>query len=630
MGRFSARRAVAERLHRHGRVAYAQAGVAVLMLFALALSACGGPSTSVAGLAKNQVFVWPYANAVDTMTGTTEGEVLDPALISLSADIGSVSMLYTGLVTFDSGLRVAPDAALKWDVDPSATIYTFHLRHDMHFNDGKALTADDFAYSIDRALDPTLCTVLDANTYGPDPKGSGACNATPSPDGAALVAANYLGNILGASKRLAGSGGADQTLVARGDDAQHGLNVLDQYTLRIRLAAPAAYFLEALTYPTSFPVERSLVEKYPGGKWVDHLNEGGCSGPFQVQSYGGGKQMTFVPNPAWSATWGKHLTLTEVDRPLLQSADDEYAKYQTGQYDYTDVPGKQYQFARGQDDFSEVPTLLTQYFGLNLNKAPFTSTSVRQAFDLALNKQLLVDRIFNGGAIPTNHIVPNGMPGYNATLKNPPPDGTQSLTGNQDAAVKLIQDAAKPCTSGALPVPDYCAYISGAQKKPIKIWYNGGSATRKAITTAAAQSWSQLLGLDVVATAEPSANTYFGNIAVNINPYQGWAIGWIADYPDAQDWLTLQFHSGMNYNASNVASQDLDALLEKADKEVDTKTRIAEYNQAEQAVVNQCAWIPFAQGKGYWRQRHWVHGFGLNGLLNMVDINWPNVYIAEH
>ncbi|HEX8034924.1 MAG TPA: hypothetical protein VF510_13800, partial [Ktedonobacterales bacterium] len=82
--------------------------------------------------------------------------------------------------------------------------------------------------------------------------------------------------------------------------------------------------------------------------------------------------------------------------------------------------------------------------------------------------------------------------------------------------------------------------------------------------------------------------------------------------------------------ASGVNDPDLDALMEKADKEQDPKARMSEYNQAEQNIIDKCAWIPILQGKLYWRQRRWVHGFGLNPLNNMVDINWPNVYILQH
>jgi oligopeptide transport system substrate-binding protein len=602
---------------RRGRV-ISRLALGLCGVVALLLSACGPGTAGSAPLAQSQVFTWPYYGTANLM----HGEVLDPATLVGAEDTGTLDMIYSGLVTFNSALQVQPDAA-TWEVDNTGTVYTFHLKQNLHFSDGTPLTASDFAYSINRATDPTLCTTQDAKTYGPPPGGTGECT---------LISTAYLGLILGAMGRLNTTSGPAPSLIGKGDDPTKGVDVLDPYTLRIRLAHPASYFLEALTYPTSYPVEQSLVNKYPGGLWVDHLNEGGCSGPFMIKSYGGGTRLTLVPNPYWATAYGKKLTLTEVVRPVYQSVDDEYAAYRAGQNDYTDVPGKEYTFARGQDDFNEVPTLYTMFFGLNFDKPPFDSVLVRRAFDLALNKQLLVDRIFNGGAIPTNHIVPRGMPGYNESLVNPPPDGTQSLTGNQAAAVTLIQQVVQECKAATVQ-KDYCPYVmDGASSQEIDITYDSTTQTDQDVTTAAAQMWAAVLGLNVKAKGSGvDQNTYFGNLgdAPNV-PYQAWNVAWIADYPDPQDWLSLQFATGAVDNSEDVHDPQLDALLQAADRDLNQADRMAKYNQAEQDVVNLVGWIPYAQGKAFWRQRLWVRGFGLNSLYTMVDVNWPNVYIVQH
>src|SRR5262249_25456054 len=157
-----------------------------------------------------------------------------------------------------------------------------------------------------------------------------AYSADPATDVPPL-AATYLGYILGASERATGAPGSG-SLISQGNDVHHGLNVLDAQTLKIRLKAPIAYFLEALTYPSAYVVELKLVEDKTsaGGFWVDHLDKGGCSGPFMVKSYGGGKQLALVPNPYWATAWGKQLQLTEVDRPMVSDQGDEYTRYQGG------------------------------------------------------------------------------------------------------------------------------------------------------------------------------------------------------------------------------------------------------------------------------------------------------------
>ncbi len=604
----------------------ATSALALLGLLTLVLSACGSNGGGPADLAKSQTFVWPFTGA----TSVNYDEVLDPATITSAVDESTASMIYASLVTFDNQLGVRADAATKWEIDSTGTVYTFHLRPGMRFSDGAPLTAADYAFSIDRALDPNLCTVADVKTYGAQSK-SQQCYAAPG--GPYPPAGTYLAYILGASQRLDGS---LKSVVGQGDDPNHGVDVIDQLTLRIRLSAPAAFFLEALTYPTAFPVEQKLVNdpKYAGGFWVDHLDAGGCSGPFMVKSYGGGKQLSLVPNPYWEQAWGQKLTLTEVDRPMVASIEDEYAHYLSGQYDLTNVPGSKYAFAVGQSDFNEVPTLVTDYFGLNFDLPPFDSQLVRTAFDLALNKQLLVDRIDNGAAVPTNHIVPRGMPGFNAALRNPPPDNTQSVTGNQAAAKSLLQQAKQQCAGASSDnPPDFCPYITGSNLQEIDVWSNASNQTRVDLTTAAAQQWSTVLGLNVKVKTESDQAAYFGNLHPH-GPYQAWNVGWLADYPDPQDWLSLQFANGSknsNNSADVPTSQaDLMNLLAKADQEVDATKRMAEYNQAEQQIVDLSPWIPYQQEKTYWRQRLWVHGFSQNALGIMVDQNWPNVYITAH
>jgi len=121
-----------------------------------------------------------------------------------------------------------------------------------------------------------------------------------------------------------------------------------------------------------------------------------------------------------------------------------------------------------------------------------------------------------------------------------------------------------------------------------------------------------------------------GSKLVLHGPYQMWVIGWLADYPDPQDWLSLQFASNAGSNVSDVQDPNLDKLFHQADIERDPTKRMALYNQAEQAVVNEVPWIPYEQSKSLWRMRPWVRGFGINTVGIMVDVAWPNVYISSH
>ncbi len=607
--------------------------LALAGLAALSLASCSSSNNGPAALAANQTFTFPYVNATAVQNPTIDEAVLDPAVITNAIDSSTMDMLYSGLVTLNSAtLQVEPDAASSWSVSSDGMTYTFHLRPNLKFSDDTPITATDFAYSINRAIGPTdpttgqdmVCDIEDAQSYALTKN----CLA---------LGTYYLNLIDGVSAKMALTPQAamNYSLIGNGK----GLQVLDSQTLVIRIVHPAAYFLDALDYPTSYPVESALVDKYPGGTWVDHLKEGGCSGPFMVSNYSRGQDLKLIPNPYWEAAWGKHLTLTEVDRPFVKDQDTEYSSYHGGKYDYTDVPGDSYTFAAGQSDFHQVAGLETDYIGLNFDQPPFNNQDVRQAFALAINKQLLIDRVYNGEFIPTNHIVPEGMPGYDPQLLGP--DGTQSTTGNQTKAVQLLKEAQDTCTpaTSALPAYSYCPYIdAGTSSTAIKLTAGVlDDATEKEVATIITQTWNQVLGLNTSIASYADLNAIEGVLfAPTGNSAQAWLIGWIADYPDPQDWLSLQFcgsHCLTGTSGNNIEyvnDSKLDGEMNQADQDQNSTRRMNEYNQIEQTVVNLGAWVPLDQERTSWRLRPWVQGFSLNEVLVMEDVDWPNVYINAH
>jgi peptide/nickel transport system substrate-binding protein/oligopeptide transport system substrate-binding protein len=592
--------------------------LALFGAFSLLLSACSvaGGNSNVVQLSKDQLFSWPYVDASGIMG---HNMVLDPAEITTAKDYAVVTMIYTNLVTLTPNLGIAPDAATRWDVTNDGKSYTFHLRPNMKFSDGVPITAADFAYSLDRSLDHNLCTVM-GSTYA----------------GCGNIAAAHLNYLVGADARLSGSTTTD---ISNGVNLNVGLNVIDPATLQINLVKPIQFFLYALTYPTGDAVEQSLIKKYPS-TWVDHLTTAGTSGPFEIQSFGAGsdanKVLTLVPNPNWEQAFGKNLTLKKVVRPVVTSIDQEYSDYNAGEFEYTDVSLNQYQFASGQSDFHNVVALQTDYFAPNWDQPPFDNKEVRQAFDLALNKQLLVDSQESGGAVPTNHIVPFGMPGFDNDLNNPAPDSTQSLTGDPTAATKLMTTAETACSSSdpTAIIPDYCPYIYGNNPQPITIWAPVDQITAINIAKTAAQMWNTALHVNVRVKAA-TFDQIVGNLSSppNLDPMQIWEIAWIADYPDPQDWLTIQFASNATppnaFNSGGMHDTDFDTLVQQADTEKNTTVRMQEYNQAEQIAINDVGWIPFDQAKIAWRIRPTVHGFNLNGMGVMADLSWANVYISQ-
>jgi ABC-type transport system substrate-binding protein len=168
------------------RTVSALSGLAMLVL-----AGCGTSGNAAPRLAQDQRFTWPYINATAVQTPTAHVAVFDPAVVANFVDASTIAMLYSGLVTLDSTtLQVIPDAASSWTIDPSGKIYTFHLRPNLFFSDGTALTATDFAYSLDRTLanNSGVCGVDDGGTYGRNP----SCFA---------LGSTYLSGISGAASK---------------------------------------------------------------------------------------------------------------------------------------------------------------------------------------------------------------------------------------------------------------------------------------------------------------------------------------------------------------------------------------------------------------------------------------------
>src|SRR5436853_403061 len=372
-----------------------------LCLLCILLAGCdfgNNPASTVKKLVKapadRQVYTVPQVGVTDITT-------LDPALV-LTTDqtsMSAIQMIYTGLVQLDDKLQVQPQLAQSWNVSLDGLNYTFHLNKAMKFSDGTPLTSADVAYSIDRALQP----------------------ATKS-----TVAPIYLSLVKDADKLLAGF---IPTFTLVGDS----LLTPDNNTVVILLKKKAPYFLAMLTYPCSYVVEKRLVDTYKTA-FTDHLTEGGSSGPFKVTQYTHGQQIVFVPNTHY---YGSRPQLQKVVFPFYQQPDDAYHAYQTGHADTTGVPISTFASDKKRQDFYQVPQLWINYYTMNYLVKPFDNIHIRQTFALAIDKTAIANTVWQGTVLPTNHIVPRGMDGYNPHLTGP--DGTQSLTGNPKKAQELLQ-----------------------------------------------------------------------------------------------------------------------------------------------------------------------------------------------
>ncbi len=294
----------------------------LLMLVAMLVVACGGSAnqggttptatTHIKASQDKQVYISA------ALAGISDLGTFDPALLASASDNIVIQDVFTGLVQLDTNLLVKCQMCSSYSVASDNVTWTFKLKSGLMFSDGTPITSADVVYSITRALSP----------------------ATQSPLGL-----YYLNIIQGASAFNAGTA---KTLT--------GVSAPDPSTVVIVARKPAAYFLQTLTYPTSYVVEQSVIKKW-GTAWTDHLADNGGQGgdgPWKVLEYTHNKQVVVVPNPNY---YGPKPQLAKVVYPFFKSADTTYQVYQVNGIDATGVPSTHVATDRLRTDYHATPQL---------------------------------------------------------------------------------------------------------------------------------------------------------------------------------------------------------------------------------------------------------------------------------
>jgi peptide/nickel transport system substrate-binding protein/oligopeptide transport system substrate-binding protein len=553
-----------------------------LCLLSLLLSACNG-STLVKAPLNKQTYSVP-------IVGVEDLDTLDPALAHDPNSINAIQMIYTGLVGLNDTLQVSPQIAASWEVDARGTTWTFHLRPHLKFSDNTNLTSADVAYSIDRALQP----------------------ATKS-----TVAPLYLSLIKDSDQLLTGK---IATLI--GDS----ILTPDSQTVVIITKQKAANFLSMLTSTCAYVVEKSLIAKY-SKKFTDHLAEGGATGPFKVAHYVHRSTITFVPNTHYYNTPPQ---LQNVTFTFYHTAQAAYQDYLHKKLDVVQVPLSKLDQTRKNPEFHQVKQLWINYYAMNYLTKPFDNIHIRQAFALAIDKTAIAKHVWKDTLMPTNHIVPAGMTGYNPDLKGP--DSTQNVTGNTKRAQQLLQQGLREE-----------GWASVSEMPPITLSYVSNTANFDQEASTLIRQWQKVLGITVLTDPEDGSPLLdkVTNATNNPQGIQMWGLTWVGEYPDPQDWLSQQFGKGspnnnMNYGqntSQDAAKQQLTQhQLETADGTLgDTQQaeRVHSYQQAEQQIVNDVAWIPMGQMNSLFLRSTSIVGFRDNAQGIVPPDDWASIYRAQ-
>ncbi len=397
-----------------------------------------------------------------------------------------------------------------------------------------------------------------------------------------LTAATYLGDIIGLSEVLAGK-----------SKEISGVRVIDDYTLEVTIDAPKSYFLSKLTYPTAFVVDSANAES--GGEWWHRPNG---TGPFKLKQWDKGNSLVLEKNEFY---YGEMAKVDFVTFHILSGAPMNM--YETGEIDVASVPifyidkatDKAGPFYR---ELVVVPELSFFYIGFNTTKPPFDDVNIRHAFSQAIDKDKLVSLVFRDMLRRADGILPPGMPGYNKDLS--------WLDYDVDKAKELIATS---------------KYGDVSKLPPITLTTMGWGGLISQELEAIIHEWRQNLGVEVkVRQLEPQRFLYH----LKQEKDEMFLMGWIADYPHPQDFLDILFHTDADNNYAEYNNPEVDIILEKAGVEQDNDLSLALYQQAEQKLVDDAAFLPLWFGQNYILIKPYVKGYNLNPLgfpmLNNVSV----------
>jgi oligopeptide transport system substrate-binding protein len=403
-----------------------------------------------------------------------------------------------------------------------------------------------------------------------------------TPATGSLTAGTYLNDIVGAGDMLAGRA-----------TSLSGVKVLDDYTLEVTIDAPKAYFLDKMAYPTSFVVDKANVAS--GANWWQKPNG---TGPFKLVEWQPDQLLVLGRNENY---YGDKARLNEVRFQLYNG--NPLQLYQSGDIDVTYVGGAYMGLVTDPSnpvskELHVSPELSIFYIGFNASAPPFDDVNVRQAFSYAVDKERLLDLSTENTVTPAYGILPPEMPGYNPDLPG--------LRFDPQKAKQLIA-ASK--------------YGSVANLPPIVLTTSGYGGDISSLVGGVIEEWRRNLGVEVtVRQLEPQFFLYLLKQEKN-NLFD---LGWIADYPDPQDFIDILFRTGSQNNAGEYSNPQLDALLDRAAVEQDHAARLDMYRQAEEMVVQDAAILPLYFGRSYLLVKPYVTDYQLSPLgyafLNLVSV----------
>ncbi len=395
------------------------------------------------------------------------------------------------------------------------------------------------------------------------------------PETGSPIVKEFLGDIVGINEIVEGEA-----------TSADGITVIDDHTLEVRIDAPKPYFIAKLTYPVTFVVNRDNVES-GGETWTD---DPVGTGPFVLDSYEIGVSMVIARNEKY---WDRRAFLDEVQLNL--AGGSAMAMYENDEIDITGIP--QSAFERVTDPAEPIskevvevpPDFVTSYVGFNVEQPPFDDVHFRRAMNYAVDKELIAEAVLQGRVRPAHGPIPPGFIGFNPDL--------EPLGFDVDKAVEEL---------------NMSKYADPETRPRIVLTAAGTGGSPPTWLQAVADMWARNLGVEI-----EFQEVEWATFLQEIDNYrlQVFTLAWSPDYPDPHTFVDVLFRSDSTINQTRYGNAEVDALLDEATTEPDPARRIQLYQEAEQIIVDEAAWVPMWWGSnGRILVKPHVNGFRISPL----------------
>ncbi|MGJ8514941.1 peptide ABC transporter substrate-binding protein [Carnimonas bestiolae] len=440
--------------------------------------------------------------------------------------------VFEGLVQKDPKGNLVPGMASDWVVSKDGKTWTFRIRSNAKWSDGTPVTADDFVFGWQHLLNPD-----NASKY-----------------------AYMLYPVKNAKAINLGKQAPDTLGVKSLDDGN---------TFQVTLNEPVPYFEELMTHYTAYPLPKHVVEKY-GKDWVKMSNIV-TNGAFTPTNWVSQSSITTVKNRYYYDA--KKVALDGVVYNNIENLNAMVARYRGGQLDIAHSHGFPVSQLKSlkrtmPKDTHTAPWLGNEYYVLNQRKGePTADPRVRKALSLAIRRDILAEKIAQGAFNATNAFVPAGIHGYQ-------PQANDELSKPYDERLK----EAKALMKEAGYSPEHPLHLH--------LRFNSDDWNRS--NAVAISSMWQPLG---VTTELDNAEATVHYQAIARGDFDAARAGWVADYNDPQNFLTLM-ETGVGNNYGAYSNSAYDKLMHQAATTMDPGKRYQILEQAEKLAMNDYAVIP--------------------------------------